>query len=118
MSSSVETLIERVMGELHRLVRTETVVGNPSANSGGEYIDRGFEGDLGFVPSQLSDLVNKPGSVAVYNPLTRLGWNGPYMDSSSGDYLTDAWDNSYIYQPSLRRIRSTGGGGDSITVTF
>ena len=29
MSSSVETLIERVMGELHRLVRTETVVGNP-----------------------------------------------------------------------------------------
>ena len=29
MSSSLETLIERVMGELHRIVRTETVVGNP-----------------------------------------------------------------------------------------
>ena len=29
MSSSLETLIERVMGELHRIVRTETVVGQP-----------------------------------------------------------------------------------------
>jgi uncharacterized spore protein YtfJ len=29
MSSHVETLIERVMGELHRIVRTETVVGEP-----------------------------------------------------------------------------------------
>ena len=29
MSSSVETLIERVMSELHRIVRTETVVGEP-----------------------------------------------------------------------------------------
>ena len=29
MSSSVETLIERVMEELHRIVRTETVVGHP-----------------------------------------------------------------------------------------
>ena len=29
MASSVETLIERVLGELHRIVQTETVVGRP-----------------------------------------------------------------------------------------
>ena len=29
MSSSVEALIERVMGELHRIVQTQTVVGEP-----------------------------------------------------------------------------------------
>ena len=29
MSSSLESVIERVMGELHRIVRTETVVGDP-----------------------------------------------------------------------------------------
>ena len=29
MPSSVETLIERVMGELHHIVQTETVVGKP-----------------------------------------------------------------------------------------
>lgn len=34
MSANLETLIERVMGELHRIVRTETVVGEP-VNAGG-----------------------------------------------------------------------------------
>ena len=29
MSSAVETLIERVMNELHRIVQTETVIGEP-----------------------------------------------------------------------------------------
>lgn len=29
MPSSVETLIEKVMGELHRIVQTETVIGEP-----------------------------------------------------------------------------------------
>ena len=29
MTSSVEALIERVMGELHRIVQTQTVVGEP-----------------------------------------------------------------------------------------
>ena len=29
MASSVESLIERVLGELHRIVQTETVVGKP-----------------------------------------------------------------------------------------
>jgi len=29
MPSSIETLIEKVMGELHRIVQTETVIGEP-----------------------------------------------------------------------------------------
>ena len=29
MTSSVETLIERVLGEVHRIVQTETVIGTP-----------------------------------------------------------------------------------------
>ena len=29
MASSVESLIERVLGELHRIVQTETVIGQP-----------------------------------------------------------------------------------------
>jgi uncharacterized spore protein YtfJ len=29
MTSTVQTLIERVMGELHRIVQTETVIGEP-----------------------------------------------------------------------------------------
>ena len=34
MSANLETLIERVMGELHRIVRTETVVGDPVSAGG------------------------------------------------------------------------------------
>ena len=39
MASSVESLIERVMGELHSIVQTRTVVGEP-----------GKAGDLTLIP--------------------------------------------------------------------
>ena len=93
------------------------VVGNPEVVSGGQYIERGFEGDVGFVPSQLVDLAAKPDSIATYDKLTRLGWNGPYIDSSGGDYLKDAWEASYMYDPSNRLISSVGGA-DTINITF
>jgi len=101
--------------ELQNLKRA--IDGNPETITGGSYIDRGFEGDVGFVPSRLQDLVVKPDSVASYNKLTRLGWNGPYIDSSSGNYLKDAWEINYVFQPSNRRIISVGGS-DSIIVSF
>lgn len=93
------------------------IAGNPEIIAAGEHIDRGFEGDVGFAPSSLTDLVSKPGSLAVYDRLTRLGWNGPYIDSANGDYLTDAWAVNYVYLPASRLIRSVGGI-DTITVTY
>jgi hypothetical protein len=93
------------------------IVGNPEAVAAGEYIDRGFEGDVDFVPSNLTDLAVKPDSVAAYDKLTRIGWNGPYIDSSGGDYQKDAWGIAYVYEPSNRRIISVGGS-DSIIITF
>jgi len=96
----------------------QAIVGNPAVSAGGEYVDRGFEGDVGFRPSRLEDLVRRPDSVPAYDPLARLGWNGPYIDSASGDYLRDAWGNDYVYQPSNRTILSVGGGHDTVKVTF
>jgi hypothetical protein len=110
--SSKINATKKEMRELKR-----AIVGNPDAVSGGEYVDRGFEGDVGFAPSKLEDLVVKPDSVASYDKLTRLGWNGPYIDSSGGDYLKDAWGVNYVYDPANRRIISVGGP-DSIIVTF
>jgi prepilin-type N-terminal cleavage/methylation domain-containing protein len=95
----------------------EAIIGNLQVVSSGVVIDRGFVGDVGFVPSQLVDLVVKPGSVSVYNRLTRLGWNGPYVDGDGNEYLTDAWGGAYSYDPVGRKIVSTGGP-DSITITF
>jgi len=110
--SSKITATKKEMQNLKRAID-----GNPETITGGNYIDRGFEGDVGFVPSRLYDLVVKPDSVASYNKLTRLGWNGPYIDSSGGNYLKDAWDVNYVFQPSNRRIVSIGGP-DSIIVSF
>lgn len=103
--------------ELNKLKRA--IIGDPSAVAGGEHVDRGFEGDVGYPPSSLYDLVRKPDSVAAYDRLTRLGWNGPYIDSAENKYLTDAWGNAYGYDPAARRIVSGGpSNGDSIVVTF
>lgn len=85
------------------------IVGNPAAISGGQFIDRGYEGDCGAPPSALLDLARKPGAIATYDRLTRLGWNGPYIDSSRGDYLKDAWGQAYVYDSTNRRIISPGG---------
>jgi general secretion pathway protein G len=84
------------------------IVGNPSAVSGGQFIDRGYEGDCGGAPSALIDLARKPGALASYDRLTRIGWNGPYIDSSRGDYLKDAWGQTYVYDSANRRIISPG----------
>ena len=93
------------------------IVGNPQVVAGGAMIDRGFEGEVGFAPSRLQDLVVKPDSITAYDRLTRLGWNGPYIDSSGSSYLVDAWTVAYEYDASARRIRSVGGS-DTIYVTF
>ena len=94
------------------------IVGDPAMVAGGEFVYRGFEGDCGFPPSQLSDLVTKPDSVPDYDQLLRLGWNGPYMDGAASSYLSDAWGNAYVYQPASRRLVSHADGSDSIVVTF
>jgi prepilin-type N-terminal cleavage/methylation domain-containing protein len=94
----------------------KALVGNPAVVAGGRYVDCGFEGDVGFLPSTLTDLVVRPDSIQPYDQLTGRGWNGPYIDSSGSDYLTDAWGSAYSYQPGLRRIVSTGG--DTLVVTF
>jgi type II secretory pathway pseudopilin PulG len=111
-ASSKISATKKEMMELKR-----AVVGNPNVVSGGQYVERGFEGDVGFLPSRLHDLVSRPDTVSTYNKITRLGWNGPYIDSSGGDYLKDGWGSPYFYDPQNRLIRSVGGP-DSITITF
>ncbi len=99
-----------------RLIK-EAIIGDARLVSGNEYIDRGFQGDVGFPPSQLFDLVAKPDSISAYDKFTRIGWNGPYLDSAGQNYLYDAWGNSYAYDPVARTITSTGVS-PNITITF
>lgn len=80
-------------------------------------VDRGFEGDVGNPPDRLQDLVSRPDSIPAYDPLTRLGWNGPYIDATGSNYAVDSWDQSYVYDPAGRTILSLGGE-DSLVVAF
>jgi type II secretory pathway pseudopilin PulG len=110
-----ESRIQASKSELSELKRA--IVGNPGAVAGGRYSDVGFEGDVGHPPSTLRDLVKKPDSISVYNPIARLGWHGPYIDSSGGDFLKDSWGADYVYNPAARTITSVGSGSN-IVVTF
>lgn len=78
---------------------------------------RGYENDIGSLPSNLTGLVSKPGGVSDWNRFTKTGWNGPYIENNDGDYLTDSWDVNYIYSAASRNIKSVGSG-DTITINF
>lgn len=101
--------------EMNRL--RVAIIGDPRVTASGAYINCGYLNDVGFAPSALVDLVSKPDSVAPYNKFTRQGWNGPYIDSAGGEYLTDAWGAVYSYDPNTRTITSTGGAGP-LTISF
>lgn len=106
VNSSKETATKE---EMQRLAR---------ALSGSETgSDRGYEGDVGQLPSSLADLTAKPGSVPAWNAFTHVGWNGPYVDSTDGNYLKDAWGQNYIYDTIARTLESVGSGS-SIIINF
>lgn len=108
----------KVNATREEMLRIKTAIkGDPSLIAGSEYVNRGFEGDVGYAPSQLRDLARKPDSIPAYDRFTRLGWNGPYIDSSGQDYLYDAWGLAYVYSPTARTITSTGADPD-IVVNF
>jgi len=93
------------------------IIGDPSVVSAGKMINRGYSGDVGALPTTLTDLAVKPTGVSAYNAFTRLGWNGPYIDTAGGAYLKDAWGANYVYDPVARTITSTGGP-TNIVVSF
>ena len=99
-----------------RRIKT-AIIGDPQVTAGGQYISRGFEGDIGYPPTSLLDLVRKPDSIPSYDNFTRLGWNGPYLDSTEMNFLYDSWDNLYSYNSAARTVISTSLT-PNITATF
>jgi prepilin-type N-terminal cleavage/methylation domain-containing protein len=103
--------------------------GDSRVVAGGRFAFPGYEADMGALPTSLADLVLNPATgntTQDYNPLTRRGWRGPYVDSSStSDYSKDAWGTSYDYSAGSRRLRSWGpnktdnsGASDDIDMYF
>ena len=106
-------------------IRT-AIVGDPRLVSGGGYTNPGYLGHCGAVPSILDDLVIMPGSgvcASSYDPMTRIGWRGPYLSTASGDWNLDAWGTPFQYDSFFRTLTSCGpnlgcGDVDDIIVNF
>jgi len=100
----------------------EAIVGNPNIVIGGSYARPGFLNDVGTLPTSLTQLSTK-GSLSSYDPFSRIGWRGPYIDASISDWNKDAWGSSFVYSSSARTLVSCGenkicGDSDDITVNF
>ncbi len=111
MGNSVDvSKTEETKEELDQLAFS--IVGNEALISGSHRTDYGYVGDIGALPTTLSDLVTNPGFAT---------WDGPYLKddfyTSSGsvesEYLVDGWGKAYTYTGGTT-INSTGG---STTIT-
>ena len=95
----------------------KAVGGDPELISGGEYVDAGFKGDLGRLPKNLMELVNKPADADSWNPFTKHGWKGPYIrDDESHSFIFDAWGDSIKFLINTTNdtigLKSTGPDGE------
>lgn len=82
----------------------------------------GYLSHMSASPAALSDLVNR-GTKPVYDPINKMGWNGPYIDSSVTGWDSDAWGIPYEFSNTSRSIKSCGpntvcGDADDIVVSF
>jgi general secretion pathway protein G len=82
----------------------------------------GYLSHMGAVPTSLNDLVAQ-GTQPAYDPINKIGWNGPYLDTSNANWNKDGWGTAIQYTPASRTLRSCGpnancGDADDIVVTF
>ena len=82
------------------------IVGNPDLTNAGVRSDFAYVGDMGTIPTSITELLEQGAQPAwsVYDTDlgTGTGWRGPYLDNKrddSGTYLAtlDGWGNAYVY---------------------
>lgn len=81
-----------------------------------------FVSHMGAAPASLTDLTTK-GTQANYDPINKIGWNGPYVDGSVSGWNLDGWGTAYQYTAATKTLRSCGanktcGDADDLVVTF
>ncbi len=81
-----------------------------------------FSTHMAAAPSALSNLTTK-GSQPNYDPINKIGWNGPYVDGTVSGWDQDGWGTAYQYSTASRTLKSCGpnktcGDTDDLVVTF
>jgi len=97
-------------------------VGDSTQIVEGTYLRTGIVNDLGGKPTSLASLTNQ-GAYSYYDPTTRRGWKGPYVDSTGQNWSVDAWGNAFVYNSNAMTLTSCGpdgvcGDADDIVVNL
>ena len=106
---------ENTIVEMQMLKRA--IVGNSLLRTNGIRNDFGYVGEMGRLPSSLSELMTRATqSAVVYNSTLHLssGWAGPYLQETFTNYtsnpLTDEFDNLYDWD-----LTELPNSGDTIS---
>jgi len=93
------------------------IAGDPSLIINGRRADFGFYGDMGIMPTLLTDLLTQGSQPSLTNNTTYFityGWGGPYLSKSfegeSDASIEDSWGNAYVYTNS----KTVNASGDSV----
>jgi prepilin-type N-terminal cleavage/methylation domain-containing protein len=84
------------------------IIGDSRVYGDGQLIKPGYIANVGNTPTTLTDLITQPGTASAYDPLTKRGWRGPYVDNSASNWNKDAWGTTLVLNTSGRIIQSYG----------
>lgn len=95
-------------------VLSNAMVGNPELMTNGVRSDFGFVGDIGRLPTALTELVTQ-GALPAWNAATGVGWHGPYVPGDFAQnpdgYRTDGWGTLFTYASATGVVTSLGSDG-------
>ena len=97
------------------------IVGDPQAIQNDVRASFGYFGDMGSLPSSLTQLITKGEQAAMQVNATLdmvYGWNGPYLRTTftqdANGNLTDGFGNAYVYSTA----KTLSADGDSVYATI
>lgn len=102
------------------------VIGDARFSAGGKHTKMGYESHCLGVPGVIADLATQPAAgtcAAAYNQYSKIGWNGPYVNSADANWNVDAWGTAIVYSSAGRTFTSCGpdltcATADDIAVAF
>lgn len=100
----------------------EAITGDPDMVANGRNTKPGFEADIGAVPTAIGDLAAQ-GAYTAYDPFTKLGWRGPYINSNNANWNRDGFGTLFVYSSGARTLTSCGrdgtcGNADDVQISF
>ena len=97
-------------------VLSNATLGNPDLNTNGVRSDFGFVGDVGRLPTALTELVTQ-GALPAWSAATGVGWHGPYVpgdfNQNPDGYRTDGWGTLFTYASATGVVTSLGSDGSA-----